>query len=50
MRYTNSALALGGIDHCFFRCGLRVFFENPPHRLVEDFLLHDLKLYQLICQ
>jgi hypothetical protein len=49
MRHTNSTFALGGIDHCFFRCGLRVFFQNSPHRLVGD-LLHDLQFHQPICQ
>ena len=31
---TNTTLASGGITHCCLRCGLRVFFERPPHRVV----------------
>src|SRR5215207_386449 len=43
MRQTNSAFALGGIDHCFFRCGLSSFFQSPSYGLVGD-ILHYRKL------
>jgi hypothetical protein len=53
MAATKALLAFGGITHCCFRCGLRMFFESPPDRAVagaiDDVQFHDLVLRQPQC-
>src|SRR5450759_3985438 len=50
MLATKAELASGAITHCCLRCGLRMFFESPPNRIVagapddvefDDFLLKE---------